>query len=246
MVELGTGLHAWLLRIELCGTVLIIEHSGTIVKVASVEEAGPGQRRGRLPDRERAARRAAVLDAAFAELLEHGAALTMAGVAARAGASKETLYSWFGSREGMLAALRDHQGAGTVARMASMFEDLEAPMEEALGRFAVGLLGTLTSESSVVLNRAAMSSPALAELLLAQGRYAVGPVVEEYLARQTAAGRLAVDDPADAFRLLYGMIVRDSQILALLGEPPPGPERLAAQAASAVTDFLTLVRPHDD
>jgi AefR-like transcriptional repressor, C-terminal domain len=100
----------------------------------------------------------------------------------------------------------------------------------------------------VAINRAALAelgggrAPAgeLAAVLLAQGRHRTGPIVEAYLARLAEAGVLDVDDPAEAFQLLYGMVVRDLQIRVLLGEPPPAPEALAAQARTAVERFLAL------
>ena len=80
----------------------------------------------------------------------------------------------------------------------------------------------------------------LARTLLAQGRHRTGPLVEAYLARLAAAGQLRIDDPAEAFQLLYGLVVRDLQIRVLLGEPPPGPAALADQARVAVDRFLAL------
>jgi AefR-like transcriptional repressor, C-terminal domain len=62
-------------------------------------------------------------------------------------------------------------------------------------------------------------------VLLAQGRHRTGPIVEAYLARLAEAGVLGIDDPAEAFQLLYGLVVRDLQIRVLLGEPPPAPGR---------------------
>jgi hypothetical protein len=77
-------------------------------------------------------------------------------------------------------------------------------------------------------------------VLLAQGRHRTGPIVEAYLARLAAAGRLRIDDPADAFQLLYGLVIQDLQIRVLLGEAPPPPTALAAQARTAVDRFLAL------
>jgi hypothetical protein len=34
---------------------------------------------------------------------------------------------------------------------------------------------------------------------------------------------MQMDDAAEAFRLFYGRTIQDSQIRALLGEPPPKP-----------------------
>ena len=95
----------------------------------------------------------------------------MAAVAERAGSSKETLYAWFGGKQGLFTAL--------IRRQAEA-------------------------------------------------------------ANQAEAGVLGIDDPAEAFQLLYGLVVRDLQIRVLLGEPPPAPEGLAAQARTAVERFLAL------
>ena len=53
-----------------------------------------------------------VLDAVLALMVEQGeAGLTMTAVARRASCSKETLYKWFGDRDGLLkATVRWRQG----------------------------------------------------------------------------------------------------------------------------------------
>lgn len=79
-----------------------------------------------------------------------------------------------------------------------------------------------------------MASPELAGLLLAEGRHRTGPLVERYLAGLAAQGELAITDPAEAFQLPYGLLVADTQIRCLLGEPAPSPASLNAQAESAV------------
>lgn len=198
----------------------------------------PPSRRGRLPADERAARESAILDAALAELVDLGPdRMSMLGVARRAGASKETLYSWFGDRDGLLTALiernADAAAAGVEAALAT-----EADPRDTLVGFATGLLGLLTSPSSVVLNRAAMTSPDLAASLLRSGRHRVGPIVERYLAELHARGMLHAPDPAESFELLYGLIVRDTQIRVLLGDDPPAD--LEGRAADAVDAFVLL------
>ena len=50
------------------------------------------------------ARQKDVLDAALALMVEQGDQLTMTAVARRASCSKETLYKWFGDRDGLLTA----------------------------------------------------------------------------------------------------------------------------------------------
>ena len=205
-------------------------------------------RRGRLPTAEREARRDEILDAAEAELVDNGYdGTTMLAVARRAGASKETLYRWFGDREGLWAAVV----ARNAAESAAAVEHLVAPTVDGgrgdlddhrtvLTTFATALLSLLTGPRSVALNRAAMTSPELAEVLLAGGRHTVGPLVEELLAALDERGDIAVPDPATAFQVLYGLVVRDRQIRVLLGEDPPPPATIRREAGAAVDQFLTL------
>lgn len=202
------------------------------------------QRRGRLPLQERESRRQEVLDAALAELLAGGAtALTMQGVARRAGASKETLYSWFGGRDELLGALIE-VNADASATDVTQALDAEATTptqaRETLTAYGEALLGLLTGPASVELNRAAMSSPALAQRLLTSGRHRIGPRVQEYLTRLHTEQILDAPDPANAYRTLYGLIVRDTQIRVLLGDPPPSSAEIAHQATDAVDAFFTL------
>lgn len=200
-------------------------------------------RRGRLPADERSAREDAVLDAALAELVEHGPdGLSMLGVARRAGASKATLYSWFGNRDGLLTAMIRRSADRTAVGVEHALRGDADPVDT-LTTFAAGLLGMLTAPPSVALNRAAMTSPELAARLLESGRHRVGPLVERYLAELAGNGVIAVADTDDAFRLLYGLVIQDTQIRVLLGEPAPDPDAIRDRARRAVSRFFALVGP---
>ncbi|MEP1124202.1 MAG: TetR/AcrR family transcriptional regulator [Ilumatobacter sp.] len=199
-------------------------------------------RRGRLPADERDDRRAAVIEAAFAELLERGAdGVTMLAIARRAGASKETLYSWFGSRDGLLSAMIVSNADATADRIATALGggDLHEP-RETLAAFGAGLLRLLTDPRSLALNRAAMTNSVLAGELLASGRHRVGPLVESYLASIAASGMLDVRDPVGAFETFYGLIIRDTQIRVLLGESAPSAAAITRRAATGTDQFLAL------
>lgn len=199
-------------------------------------------RRGRPRAGERAEREQRVVAAALDELIEHGyERVTMLGIASRAGASKETLYNWFESKEGLFAALIKANADQSAQRIEKALDDQADPVDTLIG-YATGLLTLLTSPGSVALNRAAMSSPELAEVLLAHGRHRVGPLVERYLRQLSDNGDLSITDPAQAFELLYGLVVRDTQIRVLLGEPPPSPEVIRGRAAGAIEQFLVLCR----
>jgi AcrR family transcriptional regulator len=197
-------------------------------------------RRGRPPEAEREPRRQAALAAAAAEITERGyAALTMLAVARRAGSSKESLYAWFGSKDGMVAELIRQQAAQTNQAVEAALRDDREPRD--VLRLIVGnLLDLLVGETSLALNRAAMASPELATVLLRHGRHTTGPLVERYLAKLARDGIIDADDPAEAFRLLYGLVIQDTQIRALLGEEAPTRSQRTAQAEVAVGRFLAL------
>lgn len=208
--------------------------------MAITKDDKPKSRAGRPRAGERAEREHRILDAALAELTEHGyERVTMLGVARRAAASKETLYNWFGSKEGLFAALIKHNADGSAERIQAAL-DADADARDTLVGYATGLLTLLTSDGSIALNRASMTSPDLAEVLLAHGRHRIGPLVETYLARLSDAGHLDIDDPAAAFELLYGLVMQDTQIRVLLGEPAPTPDLVRDHAAKAVDQFFVL------
>lgn len=196
-------------------------------------------RRGRLPADEREQRRAAVIEAAFDELLEHGAdRVTMLSIARRAGASKETLYSWFGSRDGVFSAMIVANADATAERVAGALGGDDPG--DTLASFGAGLLRLLTDPRSLALNRAAMTNPVLASELLASGRHRVGPIVEAYLADASSSGAMSVRDPVAAFETFYGLVIRDTQIRVLLGESAPNAATIRRRAESGTEQFMAL------
>jgi AcrR family transcriptional regulator len=63
-------------------------------------------------------RRREILDAAFVEFSKHGyAGASMAAIARRASASKETLYAWFGNKETLLNTLFASRLEGIASRV---------------------------------------------------------------------------------------------------------------------------------
>lgn len=201
-----------------------------------------GTKRGRPRAGERAERETRILAAALDELIERGYdRVTMLGIASRAGASKETLYHWFGSKQGVFGAIIKSNADASALRVQAALE-ADADPVDTLTAYAVGLLTLLTSPASIALNRAAISAPELADALLADGRYRIGPIVEGYLAQLAERGDIVISDAARAFELLYGLVVRDSQVRVLLGEQPPAIDHIRIQAAEAVDQFFRLTR----
>lgn len=192
------------------------------------------------------ARQQAVLDAVLGLMVEQGAQLTMTAVARRASCSKETLYKWFGDRNGLLTATVRWQAskvrAGNFDRQA-----LDATaLRDSLVRFAANWLEVISSSTSIALNRIAISQAAsgegdLGRIVLANGRFAIGERLKPVLEAGRDAGLLAFEDTETAFRSFMGLVGRDVQIRLLLGDTLTlAAAEIARDAERATTQFFTL------
>lgn len=191
-------------------------------------------------------RRIGVLDAVLRLLVEKGDGLTMTAVARRASCSKETLYKWFGDRDGLLAATVRWQASrvrvAPVDRAGLDRATLTARLEE----FAVNWLTVISSETSIALNRVAIGQAAASEaglgaIVLENGRFAMGRRLKPVLEAGQASGLLVFDDAEETFRTFFGLVARDIQIRLLLGDRIGlTPEEIRADAARATRQFLAL------
>ncbi|KAB0681920.1 TetR/AcrR family transcriptional regulator [Aureimonas leprariae] len=195
------------------------------------------------------ARQRDVLDAALSLLVEGRVALTMASVADRASCSKETLYKWFGGRDGLLTATVRWQAA-KVRAVPVPAEGFDAgSLRESLGHFARDWLETITGVTSVALNRLAIGEASdaagtLGRIVLNNGPLAMRHRLMPVLEAGRSAGLIRFDDGENAFRTFFGLVVGDLQIRLLLGEAAVAARRtIAEDAARAVDQFLALHEP---
>ncbi len=98
-------------------------------------------------------RQKAVLDAALRLLVEEGDQLTMTAVARRASCSKETLYKWFGDRDGLLTAMVQWQASKVRVVPVDGKGLTLASLTVSLARFASDWLKVISSDTSIALNR---------------------------------------------------------------------------------------------
>ena len=209
------------------------------------------------------ARQQAVLDAALGLLVEQGDQLTMTAVARRASCSKETLYKWFGDRDGLLTATVQWQAAkvtvGAVDREKLDLASLRARLEE----FAANWLAVISTKTSIALNRLAMAHAGLAKangskangskrdpdrdlgaIVLENGRFAIARRLKPVLEAGRDAGLIHFDEAEAAFRTFFGLVARDVQIRLLLGDRFILTKAdIARDAAAAAAQFLTLYAP---
>src|SRR3954466_11998457 len=192
-------------------------------------------------------------------MVEQGGQLTMTAVARRASCSKETLYKWFGDRDGLLTATVQWQAARvTVGDVDPQRLDL-ASLTARLPEFASNWLSVISTQTSIALNRLAIGHAGperrdaadpgrdpdrdLGAIVLEHGRLAIARRLKPVLEAGRAAGLIAFDDAEEAFRTFFGLVARDVHIRLLLGERLRLTRAaIARDAARAAAHFLTLYR----
>jgi AcrR family transcriptional regulator len=191
-----------------------------------------------------------VLDAVLQLLVEEGDRLTMTAVAQRASCSKETLYKWFGDRDGLLTATVQWQALRVrVAPIDRASLDLPA-LTERLNEFAANWLSVIGTKTSIALNRVAIAQGSatqrLGSIVLENGRFEMGRRLKPLLEAGRQADLLRFEDGETAFRTFFGLVARDVQIRLLLGDAIDlSAATIRTDAERATRQFLALYgAPH--
>jgi TetR/AcrR family transcriptional regulator, regulator of autoinduction and epiphytic fitness len=192
----------------------------------------------RLTDR----KRRAIIDAAIDEFRTAGyEATSMDRIAARAGASKRTVYNHFPSKEVLFAAIL-HQLWDAVAGGEELAYRADRPLRDQLLDLIAQKFRLLNDEAFVSLARVAIAagihSPERAQdMVVRMSEREEGLTV--WIRAAAAAGRLKVKDPVFASHQLQGLIKGFAfwpQIT--LNLPPLDPAMQKQVAESAVDMFL--------
>lgn len=173
---------------------------------------------------------------------------TMQIVASRAGASKETLYRHFGSKEGLFSEV-------VRARTARFFGGgegdprLHGTPHEVLLQLGFNLLHKLLNEDPICLFRIVVAeaprNPELGRIFFEQGPAQVLQQLTRYLENATRQGLLDCPDATLAARLFLGAIVANRHIMMLVapGWEPLTEETIRRHVEEAVGLFLAKYAP---
>lgn len=188
----------------------------------------------------------AILDAAAEVFGQRGLSAPMEAIARRAGVSKQTIYNHYGAKTELMRALVDRRVDEITAPL--LIPGAEEHPEETLAAFGRTLLEAVVKPRGTSMLR--MTVQGAVELPdLAKAFYESGPMTSRkrlaaFLELETAAGRMAVDDPALAADFFVSMVIGVQQIAQLLGA---GRELSAGDidhiAAEAAARFMRAYMP---
>ncbi|WP_342235129.1 TetR/AcrR family transcriptional regulator [Inquilinus sp. OTU3971] len=183
-------------------------------------------------------KREAILDAGVKVFMAEGYAASMDRVAAEAGVAKQTLYSHFGSKEGLFHALFDRYKQQTLRVF-----DPTGDLATELAAFGEDLLRRIFDPEILGVQRLmiaqAAAFPDLARIFYDAGPGHVRTTLAAFLRSRMEAGALRPDDAAAAAEDLIGLLQGGRRQRYLFGvEPAPEAAELRGMAERAVTVFL--------
>jgi TetR/AcrR family transcriptional regulator, mexJK operon transcriptional repressor len=164
-------------------------------------------------------------------------------IAKEAGASKETLYRHFGSKEELFSAvIRSRSARITGGNEGEL--SVEASPRDILFDLGLNLLRFLVSPNSLSLYRAIVTEiprePELGRIFYTQGPARLLNQFARYLASATLCGKLCCPEPELAAKLFLGAIVANYQLRGLLSpdEDLFSDQKIRAHVNEAVNMFL--------
>ncbi|MBY5539026.1 TetR/AcrR family transcriptional regulator [Rhizobium leguminosarum] len=188
-------------------------------------------------------RQAEIETAAYELLKERGYRSTsMLDIAKAAKASNETLYRWYGDKNGLFKTMVESNARATKAALNTAIADDVDPLET-LGRVAPILLSMLLGDKAIALNRAAAAdeSGELGATIAAAGRDGVFPLIEKLIGRGLETAALAAPSAGVAAEWFLSLLIGDLQIRRVNRTlPEPSDENIRARAAAAMSAFGKL------
>ena len=181
--------------------------------------------------------------AAYALLEEKGyGGTSMIGIAKKARASNETLYNWYGDKQGLFSALVTRNATEVKEHLETRL-DSDQDALSILRTFGPKLLNLLTSDRAVALNRAAAadSTGELGATLSKAGRETVFPLIEQVLLRAKQEHQLYFENSFVAVGLYLDLLVGDQQISRVIGRLPAPTEAFCIERSERAAAHLQLL-----
>jgi TetR/AcrR family transcriptional repressor of mexJK operon len=200
-------------------------------------------RSGRVPAALLEEHEAALLEAARSLFYEHGFEGTSIETIARlAHVSPKTIYTRFGSKQGLLAACIGTRSDEVHAALKTPFVSGE-DVRSALIKYGTLLLTVTSGAEAVRIQRLVIAEttrfPELGEAVYAAGPGRVTNTLATFFARATAEGLLRVPDPDAAAEMFAGALLGVPMRDALLRNVKLSPAVIAAKAKAIAGLFVS-------
>ncbi len=192
-----------------------------------------------------------ILSAASELFLRDGYANTsIDAVIEKVGGSKRAIYSHFGGKDDLFAAMMANLSESALQAIASAEEKVAGDdVRVSLTKFARAVMRILMDPRTVALYRLIVSEsarmPDLAEVFLANGPRRAASALAQLLQRYADAGALTISSAEEAAEHFIGMLRDDVYLEVLLGvRAPLGEKARNARVTQVVDIFLdgTLAR----
>jgi TetR/AcrR family transcriptional repressor of mexJK operon len=190
-----------------------------------------------------------VLAAAERAFLQSGyAATSMDAVAEMANVSKRTVYSNFGSKQDLFAAVIRKRCAEAVPEALDRGRLETDNPQDVLVAMAAAFLTTIYSPVQVELYQTVVAEsrqfPELGRIMIDGPIQQTQTIFDEFLHEQVRLGHLSFPDPSIAAAQLIGMLKTNIHMRLLFNQPVSlKPKDLRAKAESTVALFLDGARP---
>lgn len=170
-------------------------------------------------------RRAQIEAAAFEVLAKVGyKQASMLQIAKQARASNETLYAWYGHKQGLFSSVIS-ANAGAVESSLKELISANRPLEHILFDLGRLLLQLTATDKAIIINRAAVADVSetglLAEAIETHARQGMIHLIEALMVKLEASGRFSFDEGAEAAAQdFFGLLIGELQIQQALGSVP--------------------------
>jgi len=192
-------------------------------------------------------KRQVMLDAAAELFMAHGyGAVSMDAIARAAGVSKATLYAHFSSKDRLFATIIGDACRQNIAASASL-PGADGDLREALTAFAGRTLRFLLEERALAIHRVVVAEsvrfPELGRAFYDNGPGEFRRAFGDWLASESAVGRMSVADPEIAADQFIGLMRSGLYLRATLGLEQPSEAEIDVAVAAMVDTFLKAYAP---
>jgi TetR/AcrR family transcriptional repressor of mexJK operon len=193
-----------------------------------------------------------ILQAALAVFLEVGFdRANLETVAARAGVTKPTVYSHFGSKVGLLQAVAQFQAKQALLQFSPNLQSTGHVRRDLIG-FSKSFLSNMLQPDAIRMHRfaivEAMTHPELVAPLLNAGPQKLAETLQRYLEAETKAGRLRCKNSLVAAQQLLGLLAGMDFLAIVISQIVPSEAEIKKRVTSSVDVFLRsyAIEEHSD